>query len=84
MADAADAVADGRRQTPLFTKPFSNDHVIQPDDRSLNVGNVTAKQVAGFHNPAKALGQTRIEGDFTQIVQQPANEGVAGRDETSG
>jgi hypothetical protein len=74
LAVQPDAVADVRRQLPALGESLAGDHVIQADDRALDVGDVAAEHLGGFDRAAKALGQHRFEDDLPQVVQQPADE----------
>ena len=74
LAVQPDAVADDRRQLPPLGQPLADDHVIQADDRPLEVGDVAAEQVGRFDDAAEALGQHRVERDLAQVVQQAADE----------
>ena len=58
------AVADGRGQLPPLGQPLADHHVIQPDDRPLDVRDVAPEQVGRLHDPRKALGQDRVQRDL--------------------
>lgn len=68
LAVQPDGLADHLRQFPTLGEPFADDHVIEADDRALDIRDVSAQKVGGFNDAGKAFGKDRIEGDFAQIV----------------
>ena len=71
-----DAIAHHRRQLPALGQSLADHHVIEPDDGALNVGDIPAQHLGGLDHATKALGQNRIERDFSKIVKETAGKRV--------